>query len=272
LMKANTDIPYAKDAAALITDQDTADQLIAQKENRTYIPRVIHFENRYKSIDAMLDEESTSNILELSSGFSFRGLAMTVNKPVHYIDTDLPAMIDMKLAMIEHIKQAHQLTLKGDLQVKPLNVLEEDNFLSLVESFPAGPVTIVNEGLLVYLDDQEKRKLCGIIKKILEKRGGSWVTGDIYIRHEEMDRLYMQEQNERTRKFFEMHKIEENKFADFDDASKFFESCGFSIISKKVFVQDRLSSLKLLGEEFRQKMKDSPYPHTRETWRLGLSD
>jgi O-methyltransferase involved in polyketide biosynthesis len=270
LMKAETDIPFAKDAAALITDQESAEQLLAQRNNRTFIPRVMHFENRYKSIDVMLEEESTTNIIELSSGFSFRGLAMAVDKSVHYIDTDLPAMINMKLAMIEHIKQLHHLTLKGHLLVKPLNVLEEDDFLNLINRFPAGAVTIVNEGLLVYLNDEEKRKLCDIIKKILEARGGSWITGDIYIRSEQMDRLYMQEQNERTRKFFEIHNINENKFEDFNAAASFFESCGFRITSKKTTVPERLSSLKLLSAEMLAKMRESPHPNTRETWRLGL--
>ena len=56
----------------------------------------MHFENRYWSIDQLLNDLTIINILEISSGYSFRSLEYTRQKAVHYIDTDLPDVIAAK--------------------------------------------------------------------------------------------------------------------------------------------------------------------------------
>src|SRR5947199_8448203 len=44
------------------------------------------------------------------------------------------------------------------------NVVDEKQFEKVVEHFPPGPIAIVNEGLLLYLDTTEKEKLCRNIR------------------------------------------------------------------------------------------------------------
>jgi hypothetical protein len=61
----------------------------------------VHFENRYWSINRLLQQTDSTNILELSSGYSFRGLDLcNKNERIHYIDTDLPAVVKLKQDMI----------------------------------------------------------------------------------------------------------------------------------------------------------------------------
>src|SRR6202012_2918290 len=112
-----TTIPYAREAAALIQYPEPYEPDFSNRQPGFWL-RVMHFEARYQSINSLLadllpqpDGSSAANavadsaasavpiaatpdaapqpinILELSSGFSFRGLALAAERPVNYIDT-----------------------------------------------------------------------------------------------------------------------------------------------------------------------------------------
>src|SRR4051812_17239717 len=90
--KAHTSIPYALKAAELAA----APEKFSPDYTRTemmFWGRVLHFENRYLSVSSLLDDLPIKNILELSSGYSFRGLDRVTHKECYYIDTDLPEVI-----------------------------------------------------------------------------------------------------------------------------------------------------------------------------------
>jgi peptide methionine sulfoxide reductase MsrA len=53
-------------------------------------------ENRYWSINQLLNDLAIKNILEISSGYSFGSLEYARQKGVHYIDTDSPDVITTK--------------------------------------------------------------------------------------------------------------------------------------------------------------------------------
>ncbi len=125
LMKALTDIPFARETAALILEPEAFGRLLQQQHSETFLARVVHFENRYKTIDQMLDILHPSNVLELSSGFSCRGLAMTQHKPVVYLDTDLPESAGNKKSLITDLIRIHHVHRKGKLYVQPLNAMDE---------------------------------------------------------------------------------------------------------------------------------------------------
>src|SRR5665213_2095041 len=95
LMKGLTDIPFARQAAELMMKPAKYFPDFSNKQFGFWA-RVAHFENRYLSIGPLLSELPVKNILELSSGFSFRGLELVKEKNVHYIDTDLPEIIEKK--------------------------------------------------------------------------------------------------------------------------------------------------------------------------------
>lgn len=89
LMKGHTKIPYARQTAELLKypEKFVPD---FEKNDIVFWIRTSHFESRYLSIDQLLEDIPAHNIMELSSGFSFRGLDFTRRENVHYIDTDLP--------------------------------------------------------------------------------------------------------------------------------------------------------------------------------------
>lgn len=265
LMKGHTGIPYAREAAAVMSQPG---EYKPNFENREagYWARVLHFESRYWSIDQLLADIDTKNILEISSGYSLRGLAMAQAGACHYIDTDLPGIIDAKQRFTAQI-QGNTVN-KGLLETLPLNALDASEFNEIINRFDKGIITIVNEGLLMYLGIDEKKQLCRNIHSVLKQCGGYWITADIYIRQEGLGvDLKM---NAQQKAFFEQHKIEENKFDSFETAEAFFQEQGFVI--DKVAVPDhaRLSSLQYLlaslPEDKRTAMGSTPKMHA--TWRL----
>jgi O-methyltransferase involved in polyketide biosynthesis len=217
-LKSFTKIPFMKEAVKLISAP--ADD---SEKSPLFQARVQHFENRYYSIDRMLQPTGITNILELSSGYSFRGLDIAGKKFVHYIDTDLEDVISRKEQFITHLQPG---PLKGYLELKALNALDENQFDTIINSFPEGPIAIVNEGLLMYLNMDEKKRVANIIHSALEKRGGCWITGDIYTPSAHEGKQYL---SERQQRFLNFHKVEENKFASFEAAANFFDDAGFTI-------------------------------------------
>jgi O-methyltransferase involved in polyketide biosynthesis len=269
MMKALTDIPFAKDTAAMVGDLDAFVKSVREKRSKVLMGRMIHFENRYKTIDLALAAINPQQVLELSSGFSCRGLAMALDKEVTYVDTDLPEFITNKKILVARLMEEKRLDLKGKLFIEPLNALDEEQFNKIVQLLPPGPVTIVNEGLLVYLDSTEKRKLCAIIHHLLKERGGYWITGDVYIK-KDMTALLGQPQDEfdeRLTKFLEEHRVEENKFDSYETAREFFISCHFSVSRRIDIDYSSLSSLKHMPHLVEED-KVREWMQGRETWVL----
>ena len=141
LMKGLTNIPFARQAAELITlpEPYTPD---TTKKDVIFWARVVHFENRYWSIDQLLTELPVKNILEISSGFSFRGLETVKQNGYHYIDTDLPDIIETKQRFMQALGNGNQ---PGKLEILPLNALDSRQFDEVVSHFPKGELAIVNE-------------------------------------------------------------------------------------------------------------------------------
>jgi O-methyltransferase involved in polyketide biosynthesis len=235
-LKGLTSIPFAKAAAEQMMLPDKYEPDFSLRDFGFWA-RVVHFESRYWSIDNLLADIKVKNVLELSSGFSFRGLASAAeHADLYYADTDLPDVIASKKPLIEVIKPE----LKGILEVSSLNALDEDSFNETMSHFPAGEVAIVNEGLLMYLGTLEKEKLCQIIHRILSERGGYWITADIYIKRANRDRLML---NDQLDEFFKQHNIDEQMFESFEEAEAFFNKNGFVVDREAVPDRDKLKSL-----------------------------
>ena len=268
LMKGHTNIPFARQTAELIVHPDKFNPDFNNK-NMTFWARVLHFENRYWTIDQLLADLTIKNILELSSGFSFRGLETIKKKGFYYIDTDLPDVIAIKKQIMTFLSK-DSLNTEGKLEILPLNALDQRQFHEIVTHFPDGEIAIVNEGLLMYLDTIEKEKLCAIIHKILKERGGYWITADIYLK-KQIDKLDLNIDS-KTQRFFEQHQIENNKFDSFEDAKIFFKRMGFRIDKEADIKNSKLSSLKyfMKSTTIKQLIRIRRAGKMQATWRLSL--
>ncbi len=270
LMKGCTNIPFARRTAELI---ESPNKYVPDFNNKdlTFWARTLHFENRYWSIDQLMEKIPVKNVLELSSGFSFRGLEMVRQKDVYYIDTDLTNVIATKPEFMKvFFNEGYDMT--GKLDMLPLNALNEKQFNEVADSFPEGEICIVNEGLLMYLSTKEKEKLCRIIHKILQKRGGYWITADIYIKNKQ-DKLNLI-LDDKTKEFFEQHEIEKNRFESFEEAENFFKKMGFVIDKEAKVKRSKLSSFKYFMKcvSIKQLVNLRKAGKFQTTWRLKIAD
>lgn len=301
-MKSVTSIPYVREAAALLDTQGAnkpidTHNLETNVDPINYWGRVLHFESRYSQVDQLLAgltaadltpegltaegltaaDLTATNILEISSGFSFRGLALSEKKPVYYIDTDLPNIIAGKHRLIDAFRNtragatANIPAIPGHYELLPLNALDPAAFQAAVDRFPPGPLTIVNEGLLVYLDEKEKEQLCQNIKKALQSKGGHWITADIYIRRPEEEQ---EKQDDPWRQWSQEHGLEEKKFASFSEAEAFFDRMGFKKEKEAQPDYSRLTSLshfiKAMGTQGLDTLRRRSGPRLHATWQLAL--
>jgi O-methyltransferase involved in polyketide biosynthesis len=269
LMKGLTNIPFARQAAELMVYPEKYTPDFSNRDVG-FGARIVHFESRYWSIDQLLSGIPIKNILELSSGFSFRGLETIKQKGFHYIDTDLPEVIAMKKDLIRALRNENS-SIESTLETLPLNVFDEMQFNEIVNHFPEGEIIIVNEGLLMYLDDAEKEKLCKIIYTILKERGGYWITADIYIKNQTGN--WDLPIDERRKHFFEKHHIEDNKFDSFEAAESFFKKVGFTIDKEAQYDRTKISSLKyLIANATREELiKIKKRERIQATWRLRVA-
>lgn len=265
-MKAHTTIPYAREAAALLSASDNWFQLHAP-EHFSYWARVVHFEKRYRSINQLLWELPVNNILELSSGFSLRGLEAMQHPNIHYIDTDLPGVIELKQSFIQNLQQAAPAA-GSQLELLPLNALDTEEVYNTTARFPSGPITIVNEGLLMYLDQNEKKRLCNTIHQILSHSGGYWITADIYIKNKYSSSPRPAE--DPLNAFFDAHRITEKMFNSFEEAEEFFNQQGFTIDKEARIDASELSALPRLLQHATQGQlhKLQKAGRLQTTWRL----
>ena len=165
-----------------------------------------------------------------------------------------------------------KIILRVNLKYLPLNALDEKQFEETVNRFPDGDIVIVNEGLLMYLSDDEKLKVCSNIRNVLKKRGGYWITADIYITTNKSD--FKVTMDDEQKKFFEQHNIEENKFEDFESAEKFFLNAGLEPDKIAEVDRSKLSAIKYLIESAtpEQLIKIRSSGKIQATWRLHAVD
>src|SRR6478735_6828826 len=100
LMKAGSSIAFAKQAATLLWNDSVPEELAHAMTAENARRRLRHFENRYRSLDRLLLQAGCTNVLEIGSGLSFRGLELARTSPTYYVDTDLPELTALKAELV----------------------------------------------------------------------------------------------------------------------------------------------------------------------------
>src|SRR6185295_16586171 len=115
IMKSETTIPFAREAAELIWGAEGVVRARASMNEEPLADlRRLHFEDRYRSVDALLEDEKATRILEIAGGLSFRGLALaSTRSEISYLDTDLPEIAGIKADLVAKL---HPGALAGSLR------------------------------------------------------------------------------------------------------------------------------------------------------------
>jgi O-methyltransferase involved in polyketide biosynthesis len=183
-----SDIPFAEEAAKRIGAEAAFDQILREhgleRDKLTFYAPM--FEARYKSLTQLILKSGASQVLELASGYSLRGLDLTQSHEIRYVETDLPDVVTAKRSLIEDVRRHHGLAPSSRHVVTPADALD----LAQVRAVAAvldrrQPLTILCEGLIMYLSKKETEQLATNIHRLLgEFTGGSWITPDFTFRVE----------------------------------------------------------------------------------------
>ncbi len=195
-------------------------------------------EARVKLVNRLLKENNSKQILEIAAGFSTRGIEMAQNSSVKYVEVDLPTVIDEKRSIVEKLIEKSKITRQTNLHLCEGNVLNLEDLLLATKPFKEGSIAVVNEGLLTYLNFDEKTEVAKNIHELLERFGGVWITPDLSLQPEGKAK----ETNIPLRSITGINK---DNFAFKDEASArtFFENLGFTVESHSfVEILDELAS------------------------------
>lgn len=244
-----SDIPYSREVfeelEKIRQTSSSADVLGEMKETK-FAP---HFEARHKLLNKLIRQTGINQVIEIAAGLSTRGLELSSDDSIQYVEVDLPNMMADKRKIIEALEGRGVLKVTPRLHIEDGNALELDDLEHATKALnPNQPIAIVNEGLLRYLSYPEKEVYVKNVHSLLRKFGGVWITADISLPkvvYKEDDVMVVRRQRltEITGK-----DIANNLFKDEDDAKRFFEDLGFDVESHSFLeVTDELTSPQNLG-------------------------
>ena len=229
-----SDIKYAKeifeelDLVVKPTDPAQIEYMKYVKERAGLSPQ---FEARYKLINKVLEENKTHQILELAAGLAGRGLAMTeMDSSLEYVEVDLPAMILHKQEMLRNLFERSNAKPRDNLHIEQGDALDLNSLLAATERFAIEPISVVHEGLLRYLNFDQKASVARNIRELLKKFGGCWITSDITLK-KILANEKVRKEGRRQVLLLSGIDVEDNSFEDEESAQKFFGDLGFSIES-----------------------------------------
>ncbi len=172
-----SDIPCSKEIAESAGAKETALKLLGSQVVSMGEISPAMFEARYKSINRGLEKCGIANAMELACGLSPRGIEIA-RKGGIYVGTDLLDMYAESSPVITEIAVRAGITM-DKFHLQPANVLDEDQMKDAASHFGGKRFAVCNEGLLMYLDMEEKANMAQIVRGLLLKSGGVWITTDI---------------------------------------------------------------------------------------------
>jgi O-methyltransferase involved in polyketide biosynthesis len=226
-MRQFSDIPFAQDVAQHLRAQEAFERLLHDHQMRPedllwYAPL---FEVRYKSIAATMRKLAVSQVLELASGVALRGLAMTQDPSVTYVESDLPELTDEKVSLVAALCRQYNLAIHGNLHLVAANALDQHQLQTAVKHFQRHqPIAVVHEGLLPYLSISEMATVVRNIRDLLVEFGGVWITPDFALKEEAK---HASEQQRRFRALVAAatdRNLYDNAFDNNEQLLTFFES------------------------------------------------
>jgi len=222
-----SDIPFSKEifdrldllrrshAFSAITDEMKAPNLSPQ------------FEARYKLSNRLILENGSKQILEIASGFAPRGLELSRDKSIIYVELDLPDVIRDKREIINDIVKGVPVS---NLHFVEGNALDFDSMLHATKYFSRDqPITVTHEGLLRYLDFEQKSQVAKNIYHLLDIFGGVWITTDISLKNVMFNEDKTQKDHNKLVRTLTGINTDQNRFENEEQAKAFFESFGFSV-------------------------------------------
>ena len=228
-----SDIAFAAEVATLIgADEAFAeivrDHALDPDKLTFYAPM---FEARYKSITQLIGECGATQVLELASGYSLRGLDLTQTGSLHYVETDLRDVVATKLDLLEDVRRRHDIAPRPLHAVTVADALDLGQLQLAAAGFDRGrPLVILCEGLVGYLTREETSCLIRNVHSLLgEFTGGWWLVPDFAFKTEIRD---LPPERIRLREAITgvtQRQLDASAFEDSDDLAAFLHRVGFDM-------------------------------------------
>lgn len=136
-------------------------------------PGILH---RQAFMDAVLEREGCRALVELACGLSRRGLRFSADPGVQVVEVDRPQVIAVKRQLLARSEEGRAVLARPNHRLVSGDVTE----LELAELAPGGEgLAVVAEGLLMYLDAGEQRRLWSRVRRLLAARGGGLFLFDL---------------------------------------------------------------------------------------------
>jgi O-methyltransferase involved in polyketide biosynthesis len=263
-LRSLADIPYAKRLAELSNAKAMYDSVIAKLKvaKESDVLRITPLiESRGKAIDNLVKDSGNKNILEIAAGLSPRGLMMTEDVRVTYLETDLSWIIHQKKQFVYGIPGI--IPERKNLIWAELDALNPHHFYMVRDFLPKGPVTVVSEGFNPYMNDPKRMRLAANILQFLEIAGENsiWIMSDIVSKENLRIRMSIDPAlTEILAAIADMSKEDfyENAFERVADSEPFFENLGLDVemVCQKDMIADvqELTSINLVAPEERYKL------------------
>ncbi len=280
-----SDIPFAKEVAEYVHAADAVTEIAKQfdesgasfsnsdselpEDAKVYAPVL---EARYKSLVQLIRNSGTTQVLELASGFSLRGLAMSQNSDLVYVDTDLPGIREEKSKLVADLRAQRPESVTDNYHIAIANALDYSQLEAAVEAFRKDrKLVIVNEGLLMYLSVEERSHLAENVRQILTMfSSGAWITPDF------STRAIVENVPEKIKHFRKAisgttdRAIYENAFENEEDIDEFIRAHGFLAEHHyQVDLVPQITSIERLG--LRAELADRLRTRLR-IWSMNIAD
>ncbi|MCX6810868.1 MAG: hypothetical protein NTY30_04045 [Candidatus Berkelbacteria bacterium] len=253
-------LPYAKEMARVTHAKEVTEHFLHtdfQSDENPQLKSVISggfpmLEGRYLSVHNEIMRAGNNQVLELASGINTRGLHLTKPELVggrnfNVCCTDLPKMSKYGRMKAEEVLAGEK---RENLRYTPASATSAEQLRAAYDqSGFSGPVTIANEGLLMYFDDDGVRKIGKAVHGILSESGGVWTTPDISIGESRIAQL-LKHPDENVRKmiqnFIDIFGLNpDSYFKTEEDARDFYDSMGFSMdLKTREYLIDSLGCMK----------------------------
>ncbi|MCL5667376.1 MAG: hypothetical protein M1383_06425 [Patescibacteria group bacterium] len=193
-----------------------------------------------------------------------RGTIKSSEPNFHYMESDLPENLEEKKNVLSALQKKHPEMRQPEF--REINVLDLQQLRTAADSFSKeelaqGSFAIVCEGLLGYLDFEQKGIAASNIRQVLLEKGGIWITTDVTTK-ESLKKIWgnpllaplVKRFAKETKK--DMY---ENSFDNLETLIQFYQDEGFEteLVSDDE-VTDKLSSpkkLKLSPQQVHQALR-----------------
>jgi O-methyltransferase involved in polyketide biosynthesis len=181
-MRRHSDIPYAEAIAERLNTSRFVQEMMP---GETLSDEVLRWmgplaEARYKSLAREISLAGVSQVLELASGFSFRGAAMCVGSSLRYVETDLPEVHRARVQLRQLLENEGVLPRLTQWRFESANAMNAEELERVATlHLESKPVAVVHEGLFQYLTLDEKKTVAVTLRGLLQRYGGVWITPDL---------------------------------------------------------------------------------------------